>query len=187
MRFLLCLSAAAFLLAACASSEVSEASLERAMPQTALEIDFAKTTLEALQSLSFEKNREYCGYIGLDAAETYIATRPKKGRKGSCRPKRTAKDVRVLASYHTHGAFYEDYDSETPSSDDLLADIDEGIDGYVATPGGRVWFLSKDAKTATLLCGEDCITADPNYDPKDRPNIKPQYTLPELIDLDTAR
>lgn len=158
--------------------------MERAVPQTELEIAFAKATLDALQNKSFDKNREYCGYIGLDAEDAYVASRPKKGRKGSCRPKGAAIGFRVLASYHTHGAFYEDYDSETPSSDDLLADIEEGVDGYVATPGGRVWFTNGTTEVAILLCGEDCITADPNYDPKDEPNIEPQYTLPELIALD---
>ncbi|WP_051279933.1 DUF4329 domain-containing protein [Hellea balneolensis] len=184
MRFLFSLGAVLILFSGCASSELSDIPFERAVPQTEREIDFAKSTLEVLQDRSFDKNREYCGYIGITAEGAYVASPPKKGRKGSCRPRAVREDFRTLASYHTHGAFSQDYDSEIPSTDDLLSDMEEGIDGYVATPGGRIWFINAKAERAVLLCGENCVTSDPDYDPRDSLSIASEYSLEALIELD---
>ena len=66
-----------------------------------------------------------------------------------------------------------------PSVDDLEADFDEGIDGYIATPGGRVWLNDVDEEVSFLLCGPGCVHADQN----DRDCLAfPQYTIESLQD-----
>jgi len=166
---------------ACLSAEPLEAApFERVADRTQAETDFAKKTLAALQRKSFKENSEYCGYIGLDETGQYIATPPKRGRKGSCISKSVSDDFQILASYHTHGAYSDNFDSEIPSSDDLLGDIEEGIDGYIATPGGRVWFSDARARHVEMLCTEACIAQDQNYDASDMSGIKRLYTLEDL-------
>lgn len=168
----------------CQSVDIEPVEFQRAQERTETETVFAKTALNKLQAKSISKNREYCGYIGLDVAGNFIATKPRKGRKSSCLAYSVSDDFRILASYHTHGAYSENYESELPSSDDLIADIDEGLDGYVATPGGRVWFNDARSETTALLCSAACVAADPNFDADDIPDIKRSYTLDELLALE---
>ncbi len=183
---------------ACYSAELSSEFLNvpnapyvRSIERTPFETDFAKKTLAFLQERSFANNREYCGYIGVDAkrdpnlAVQYIASPAKRGRKGSCMTQAVPRDFQVLASYHTHGAYSEDFDSELPSSDDLLSDIEEGIDGYIATPGGRLWFSNSQLGRVELICSEACLPQDPNYqgsyDPMFNVNrLSRIYTLEQL-------
>lgn len=185
MRSYLSLGLISLLLSACASYEDDIPAFERPQAQNAAEIAFAKATLDALQIISIKENREYCGYIGLTLNGEFQATPPRRGRKGSCQTKDIPEGFRVLASYHTHGSFSVKFDSELPSSDDLLADIEEGVDGYIGTPGGRVWFTDARAKKTVKLCAEGCISADPNYDPSDAPNIEAEYSLKDLIAFDS--
>ncbi len=155
---------------------------ERAQAQNVAEIEFAKKTLNAIQAQSIEENREYCGYIGLSADGNFIATPPKKGRKASCFVKTIPDDITILASYHTHGGYSYDHDSELPSPDDIKADSEEGTDGYISTPGGRVWFTNTETGMATLLCGEACVISDPDYKADPTLPIKSSYQFSELID-----
>lgn len=171
-------------LIACQSVDIDPAPFQRAQVQSQAEIDFAKNLLDGLQGQSISKNREYCGYIGIDAEGAYIATPPQRGRKGSCLADEPAESFRLIASYHTHGAYAQKYESELPSSQDLIADINEGLDGYIATPGGRVWFNDTRKHVTALLCSGECITADPNYDAEDIPDIKRSYTLAQLRSLE---
>lgn len=135
----------------------------RAQPQSKAEISFAKLTLTRLQARSIAENVEFCGYIGTDGEGEFVATEALRGGQGSCQPQEPPAFLTVLASYHTHGAYSPDYDSEVPSYDDLSADILEQVDGYIATPGGRVWFNDASEKRARLLCTTSCIASDPNY------------------------
>ena len=131
-------------------------------PQSDAEIRFAKRVLDAAQAASIANNREYCGYIGLNDQGDFVATPAKQGRQNSCLARRP-RDIQILASYHTHGAFTTDYDTEVPSVSDLEADIFEGIDGYIATPGGRVWYDDSSREAAVLLCGPNCVHSDPAF------------------------
>ncbi|SLN28627.1 hypothetical protein ROA7450_01189 [Roseovarius albus] len=173
------------LLITCSGLEDPGAVRNRSTPQTAEEIAFAKSVLNDLQAQSIAQNREFCGFIGLDEDGDYISTTPTRGRKGSCQPERED-DFEPLASFHTHGAHSADYDSELPSTDDLLADMDEGIDGYIGTPGGRVWFNDSSEESAMMLCGERCINSDPGYDPNDAPPPAKEYDLDGLYDRENS-
>lgn len=168
------------LLSACMSSEYDDRPYERSRPHSPEEITFIKSALGNIQRLSIQKNREYCGFVGLDMRGNFALTKPRKGRKGSCRPKEPNADFTILASFHTHGAFSLDYDSEVPSVDDLSSDIEEGNDGYVITPGGRLWYNDANTETTTLLCGIHCLPFDPNFEEDTDFAVAPTYTLEQL-------
>ncbi|MBV1865309.1 MAG: DUF4329 domain-containing protein [Rhodobacteraceae bacterium] len=147
----------------CVDGYLEPEPINRIQPQSAAEIAFTKAFFSTIQEISFADNREYCGYIGLNAEGGFAATPAKRGKRNYCVPRYAPRDFRVLASYHTHGAASLAFDTEVPSFDDLRADIYEGIDGYIATPGGRVWYDDAAKQRSVLLCGVKCVTADPDY------------------------
>lgn len=139
---------------------------------------FAITVLESIQPASIAESREYCGYIYRTDSGALAATPPARGTEDYC--DLPWPDDSVLASYHTHGSYSDVYYNELPSTDDLEGDFEAGIDGYVGTPAGRVWYNSVMTETTTLLCARACITADPNDDPADSGVTANSYTLAEL-------
>lgn len=147
-----------------------------------LSVKYLSKFFAALQEKSLAENREYCGYFGLNEAGTVIATPPKRGRADSCTADPSDDMVEVFASYHTHGSFDYEADAETPSSDDLEADIYEQIDGYVATPGGRIWKNDWKRERAILLCDRNCTVSDPDYDSQAFAPVNNSYTLDGLYD-----
>ncbi|MBP1804965.1 DUF4329 domain-containing protein [Rubellimicrobium aerolatum] len=100
------------------------------------EVEFVTALFEEIQPLSFAKRREYCGFIGITSDGALSATPPVEGNRDSC-PLEWPSGLDVRASYHTHGAFDFSYHNELPSDVDLLADRRLGVDGWIATPGGR--------------------------------------------------
>jgi hypothetical protein len=86
----------------------------------------------------------------------------------------------IIASYHTHGAFAPGFDNEVPSEIDLTSDFDYGIDGYVSTPGGRVWLVDFQTKSTVQVCGLRCVTSDVGYRPVGESTIQTSYTLQAL-------
>ncbi len=146
------------------------------------DFEFIKKFLNTVQAKSFEQNSEFCGYIYINKVGKLSVTKPTKGDADSCLADEPAEDLALISSYHTHGAFTPDADTEVPSSNDILADIDEEVDGFISTPGGRIWYLDSVKETATMLCGEKCVLQDPNYDVNLIYVPKEFYTLQELID-----
>lgn len=121
------------------------------------EVDrFAQKVFQNAQLLSFRDKIEYCGFIGYDHQRSLVATTPNAGDADGCEPIDDG-ELDVIASYHTHGSYSADADTETPSVDDLVADFSEGIDGYVATPGGRFWVISLEDQATFLLCEKGCV------------------------------
>lgn len=145
-------------------------------------IDAARTTLAGIQNNSFIADREYCGMIGRNSAGNLVITRPRKGRRDSClpRPFRT-NDVDVLASYHTHGSYDFDADAEVPSVDDFDADREEGVMGFVATPGGRFWMIDPERGTIRQLCGIGCLPKDADFQKGVAGRIPKQFTRAQLV------
>lgn len=153
--------------------------------QSAKRIAYAKSVLAEAQTASIQSNREYCGYIGINDLGNRAAIEPRRGWKGSCRPKAPPDDWNaVSASYHTHGGYHPNVDSEVPSVSDVETDHDEGVDGWLVTPGGRVWFINGFHQTARLICDQGCLPADPDYQDGDWPPIETFYTLEMLIERD---
>lgn len=108
----------------------------------------ARAVLTDIQPTSIARNREYCGSIVQRANGSIYTTGPEPGDAFSCGisyiedlPSYRPGD-RLLADYHIHSAYSRDADSEVPSTTDLDNSRSEGVPGYVATPGGRFWFIS---------------------------------------------
>lgn len=152
-----------------------------ALAQVPAERDAARAVLLELQPRSFTENREYCGYIGRMPDGTYMATEVTRGRSYSCLSRGDeSRFVEVTASFHTHAAFEWDADSEVPSVDDVLGDMEEGVDGYVATPGGRFWYINGERGVAYQICGLGCLGQDPDFVEGAAGPIATEYTLDEL-------
>ncbi|MDJ0827212.1 MAG: DUF4329 domain-containing protein [Rhodobacter sp.] len=148
--------------------------------QTQAEVEFAMKLLASVQADSFDRNREYCGTIGVDETGRLIASQPRRGRRDSCQPRDPRGVTEVIASFHSHAAFDADADSEVPSVDDVLGDMEEGIDGYVATPGGRFWFIDGQTGSVRQICGLGCLPADPDFVPQVFGPVRQRYSLGEL-------
>lgn len=151
--------------------------------QNAAEMAAARAVLLELQPRSFSENREYCGYIGRMPDGTYMATEVTRGRTDSCLSRGDeSRFVEVTASFHTHAGFDWDADSEVPSADDVLGDMEEGVDGYVATPGGRFWYIDGAQGVAYQICGLGCLGQDPDFVEGAAGPIAAEYTLDDLED-----
>lgn len=153
----------------------------RPQPQTEAEIAFAADLFNWLQAQSIDEGREYCGLIGVDANGSYVATTARRGGSSSCLPPVSAgRGVTALASYHTHGAYNPEYLTEVPSFDDIRTDIEDGTDGYVATPGGRLWYIDARAQEARLICGARCLVSDVEFAEDPEFPVRTRYTLEDL-------
>lgn len=86
----------------------------------------------------------------------------------------------MLASWHTHAAHDPGAWSEVPTLADILADRDEGIDGYVATPGGRLWHVDTSAMSVRQVCPQGCVPADPAFVPGEEGEILQRYSFPRI-------
>lgn len=150
----------------------------RTAPPVAQADAFARDFLDSLQAQSFAERREWCGYFYLDASGTIAASPPIRGTLASC--SQPAPPSIAFASYHTHGAFDLGYDNEVPSPEDLMSDFRFNLQGYVATPGGRVWRIDPVLQTAVLVCGPSCVAVDPQFLPIDEAGIRVSYSLPDL-------
>lgn len=152
----------------------------RAQAHSGAEAAFVTSFLNALQPRSFAESREYCGYIGLNSAGAYVATPAVRGDEASCTLPDASPKIRLLASYHTHGAYSPKFDNEVPSYEDLEGDILDQLDGYVSTPGGRIWYNVAATGRATLLCGLNCVARDSNFTPDPDFPVGKHYTVAQL-------
>jgi hypothetical protein len=152
-----------------------------ALAQDPAEMRAAREVLMQLQPRSFAENREYCGYVGLLPDGTVSVTEVTRGRRDSCLSRADeSRFVEIVASFHTHAGFDPEADSEVPSIEDIEGDMFEGVDGYVATPGGRLWYIDGQRGVATLICGLGCMGQDPNFVPGIAGPIANRYTLDDL-------
>ena len=162
------------LLSACTQQSVS-----RVIP-SAGQVDLAKQVLATVQPISLQENVEYCGEIGLNARGQIVASGAARGRVNTCKSNESSNIVTVTASYHTHGGFSQNYFNELPSMSDVNADLSEGIDGYVATPGGRIWFVDTTARRVTQICGLGCLPQAANFVEQANGPIQQTYSFDAL-------
>lgn len=149
--------------------------------QDAAELAVARGVLLQLQARSFAENREYCGYIGRLPDGRLTATEVTRGDAWGCLSRADeSRFVGIVASFHTHAGFERTADSEVPSSDDVRGDMAEGLNGYVATPGGRLWYIDGRRGVATQVCGPGCMGQDPDFRPGNAGPIAQSYTLQQL-------
>lgn len=152
-----------------------------ALAQSRAETDFARDFLGRLQIRTVVENREYCGYFGRDPEGKIRATRPRRGKYDGCILDIPPVALKVFASYHSHASMDPDSYNEIPSRLDLRSDIDAGMDGYVSTPGGRLWFNDHRAKRTRQLCGIGCLPQDPSFRPGKFMKVRRSYSLDDLV------
>ena len=171
-----------FALSACVVEDVASVQMApRAVAQTQTEIAFGSRLFNDIQGQSIAEDREYCGLIGIDDAGNYVATEPRRGRTAtSLPPDPDFANFTVLASYHTHGSYNTEYFNEVPSFDDMRTDIEDGTDGYIATPGGRMWYVDARAQVAYQICGLNCLVPDPEHRDDPAFPVQQTYTLDDL-------
>jgi hypothetical protein len=169
-------------LSACAATPVDTIQMDpRPIAQTQREVAFVSGLFNDIQGRSISENREYCGLIGVDSTGAYVASPARRGGVASCLPpSRSSVGFQVLASYHTHGSASLNYYTEIPSYDDMRTDIEDGTDGYIATPGGRLWYVDARARIARQLCGLDCLVDDPNHVEDQDYRVYQKYSLNQL-------
>lgn len=147
------------------------------------ELDLVKAVFNQLNPISIRDKVEYCGYIGLDAGGKLIASAPTRGDEGSCLADDPTEIDVIFASYHTHGQYSPDYFNEVPSGDDMEGDEEEGIDGWIATPGGRLWYNDTEEMITSQVCGIGCLASDPNFVQGDMGHIDASYSYDQLVIL----
>lgn len=141
-------------------------------------VGYARAVLNDLQGASIAEGREYCGYIFLAPGTGRLAhTVSPPGAVDFC--DYGYAPATTVASFHTHGDYTPDYDSEIPSVEDVVGSVDIGFDDYLATPGGRFWFIGSDG-TARLICGPGCLVSDPAYRPDPTLPVRDTYSLGNL-------
>lgn len=149
--------------------------------QSREEVAFMIAFLADLQLRSFEKRSEYCGFLGRDANGALRASPPLQGNRDSC-PLEWPRDMEVIASYHTHGAFDFAYHNELPSDVDMLSDQSLAVDGWIATPGGRLWFVDHRQMVAKQVCSLGCLPIAPGFYKGQAGDIAKGYTYEALLD-----
>jgi len=125
-----------------------------------------RSVFAELNPMSFDENVEY------------PATR---GDEGSCLSDEPENLELLVASYHTHGGYSPDYSSELPSGSDMEGDEDEGIDGWVATPGGRLWYIDTTDMVTFQICGIGCLPSDPAFIAGESGFIEQSYSYDDLV------
>ena len=169
-------------LSACVGDPINTVQMPpRPVAQTQGEVAFVSGLFNDIQRTSIAEDREYCGLIGIDSTGAYVASPPRRGRVSTCLPPtKSSVGFRVIASYHTHGSASLNYFTEMPSYDDMRTDIEDGTDGYIATPGGRLWYVDARARVARQLCGLACLIDDPSHVEDPNYPVRQTYTLNQL-------
>lgn len=142
---------------------------------------YARATLDDLQARSIAQNQEFCGVIYENELGDLNTSKIYPGERATC-----AFDWglplgnNVVASFHTHGGYDLGYDSEMPSVEDLANDIDARIDGFISTPGGRLWHVRWQDESVTQVCGAGCLRQDPRYAGTQKEQLRGTYTFDDL-------
>jgi hypothetical protein len=148
--------------------------------QSVQETAFIRGLMESMNALSVRFNREVCGYILRHPNGAYSSTKVSWGGHASCASLPVVDGMNVIASWHTHAAWGRGYDGEVPSIQDVEGDMRQGIDGWVGTPGGRLWHVDGQTGTIRQVCGRGCLPEDPNFLPEEHGPVGQRYTLDGL-------
>lgn len=140
---------------------------------------FTADVLWELNKQSILVDLEYCGFIYRENGELR-ATKPEKGGAASCLPILPQGDVEIFASYHTHAAFDPASFNEYPSVQDMEGDFSRFENGYISTPGGRLWFVDNHKRRARQLCGYRCMPFDSRYRETPGKEARFQVTIDQL-------
>ena len=152
----------------------------KATAQSAQEYAFVLGLMQSMNQLSVRFNREVCGYILRHPNGAYSSTKVSWGGEASCASLPLQDGVTVASSWHTHAAWGEGYDGEVPSIQDVEGDMNMGVNGWVGTPGGRLWFVDGQTGTMRQACGRGCLPEDPDFFPEEHGPVSEIYTLDGL-------
>ncbi len=151
-----------------------------ATAQTQQETSFVMGLMESMNALSVRFNREVCGYILSHPNGAFSSTKVSWGGAASCASLPVVDGVVVVSSWHTHAAWDRGYDGEVPSIQDVEGDMRMGVNGWVGTPGGRLWFVEGQTGSIRQVCGRDCLPVDRNFGDEDFGPVGETYTLDGL-------
>jgi hypothetical protein len=56
----------------------------------------------------------------------------------------------------------------------------EGVNGFVSTPGGRIWFIDQNTGVSRQICGVSCTLVDKDFETEYFGPVKQSYTLKAL-------
>lgn len=149
--------------------------------QSGQEAAFVLGLMTSMNTLSIRFNREVCGYVLRHPNGAYSSTKASWGGHASCASLPVEDGVVVASSWHTHAAYAPDYDGEVPSVQDVEGDMQLGVNGWVATPGGRLWFIDGTSGTMRQFCGRGCVPEDPAFIPEDHGPVADSYSFDALI------
>jgi hypothetical protein len=148
--------------------------------QSAQETAFVMGLMESMNALSVRFNREVCGYILRHPNGAYSSTKVSWGGHASCASLPIVRGMDVVSSWHTHAAWAAGYDGEVPSIQDVEGDMRQGINGWVGTPGGRLWHVDGRSGAMRQVCGRGCLPEDPGFFPEEHGPVSEAYTLDGL-------
>lgn len=148
------------------------------------EIEAVKERFIPLQHLSFAAGFEYCGYLAMAAGGKRVFTEMLRGGHNGCTPEMPDDSLILVASMHTHGAYDPSVPAEFPTVLDMESDRLEGVNGYVATPGGRLWYIDSRSMITFQVCGLNCLPQDPHFHAGDDGEIASSYTYRDLQALE---
>ncbi len=155
------------------------------MSPPAEEVAAVKARLVPLQHLSFATGREYCGYVGTSTSGALTFTEMQRGGHSGCTPELPLDGMSLIASVHTHGSYDHEVPAEFPTVLDMESDAHEGVNGYIATPGGRLWYIDSSALIAVQICGLACLPQDPEFHAGDDGIIPERLTLEEMRHMES--
>ena len=145
---------------------------------------FALAHFDKIQPKSIRENRAYCGLIGFDSEGILKATPAEPGTGRSCQPTPVPTGFEILATYRTLGAFGGMTGGELPAAAHLETDFAQRLDGYVATPGGRVWLNLASERLTYQVCGRGCVPSDAAAHPCKKFAPKVEYTVLQLRQIE---
>lgn len=151
-----------------------------AKAQSTDETEFVTALLTNLNALSVEFNREVCGYVLRRPGGPLEASKVSWGTNASCASLQIPPGYEVVSSWHTHAAWAPGYDGEVPSTIDVEGDMRMGVNGWLSTPGGRLWFINGQTGDMHQVCGRDCLPSDPGFFPEEHGPVEKRYTLHAL-------
>jgi hypothetical protein len=151
-----------------------------AKAQSADETAFVMALMRAMNQLSVRFDREVCGFVLRDARGVYSSTKVSWGGPASCASLPLLPGVTAVSSWHTHAAWAPGYDGEVPSTQDVEGDMRMGTNGWVATPGGRLWFVEGATGDLRQVCGRGCLPVDPGFVPEEHGPVPEALSLEGL-------
>jgi hypothetical protein len=153
----------------------------QAPAQSEAETAYVMALMRGMNQLSVRFDREVCGFVLRDADGRYSSTKVSWGGHASCASLPIDPGVVAVSSWHTHAAFAQDYDGEVPSIQDVEGDMAMAINGWVATPGGRLWFVDGRTGDIRQVCGRGCLPSDPGFVPEVYGPVSDDYSLDGLF------